>query len=541
MLSSSPAQGSKNHSLDVAGFVSIETLRPLTSPAVLFFLVIALAVGAFWAFPVYDDGYMMMYLREPGVSFAEVNRDRPIPGYLHEILVRAGGNNPALYVSLNAAMWLVLAFQTRALFQNVFPDLKNYGMVVACLTVAPIVVQVQISVLVVAVTVVLFTILGYAAVLLTLKSAETQGPLRMVLLALSLSAAVFLGFACEYSVTAILSGAVVLTGIAVTSDNRLLRKRLLWQSVCLSALTVAGYIVSTRTADLHVRPEVNPATAVARTWQAAVQAGCGALSGLWYATVAAYASVLGGIRLSWNTKSTIVGVLFAILTAILACYCVDRSPPAVVAGGNRIRALFLAIAIVVGLLPVSLMGRWPALADYDSRVRVPVLPIAVALTMYLCLKLVSTSKRTTAVALLGAMMGYATWTTIYTNLRETKIVDALSSVLKPYVESQTRGITVAVIPLTRLQNELNAHVTAKWPADLERRFWMFNAETAAVRLGSRGACNARMTVDEHIRPVIRTGRVSQVLWVEVRRERAPVIHPYCLDASRSGLTRLIGE
>jgi hypothetical protein len=496
----------------------------------LVFVALALAAGAYLAFPVYDDGYMMLFLREPGVDFRHVNRDRPIPGLLHQALVSLGGQHAWFYAGINVVLWLVLALEARALFRRLFPDLKEYGMLGACLTLAPVVVQVQVSSLVVAATVVLFTILSYAAILLCLKSAEQPG---MGYLAGGLALAAAASYSCEYATAALLAGATVLTGIGLSGSEPSLRSRLVVRAGALSAVAVLAYLLFLKTADFAIRPDVDPGAAVGRSWEKVVRAALGSLAGLWYSIVGAYGSALARLAPSWSSKSSLIGFMFALVALGLAVAALPRLASSVARFSGR--TFYLALAILIGLGPAALMGRAPMLTDYESRMRVPILPIAAALTLYLALSLVHPDKRWAPVALLGAAMGYATWTTIYSNVHEVQILNGLGSLLKPYAESKPEGFTVAVVSLPRMQNEMTAHVTSRWPEAFERRFWIYNAETARSRFGTRTDCRATPTIDEQVRPIVRKGPISQILWVELGDAKPASVEPYCLHAPQSEL------
>src|ERR1700676_1531079 len=119
---------------------------------ILFLICLMLAVGAFQVFPLYDDGWFTLMLRESVPNIVAQNmRDRPVMGFLFEKLMGFGSASRLALVVLNAILWLGLAIEATMLFQELFPELKNYSIVAACATLAPIVVQTQLSTVVVSI------------------------------------------------------------------------------------------------------------------------------------------------------------------------------------------------------------------------------------------------------------------------------------------------------------------------------------------------------------------------------------------------------
>ena len=109
--------------------------------AALLLICAALTVGgAFLTFPLYDDGWLALVLRESGRhSLAQNMGDRPVFGFLLEWTASFGAANKYVFVILNAVLWLGFAIESGMLFRKLFPEFKNYAIVAACLTLAPIV------------------------------------------------------------------------------------------------------------------------------------------------------------------------------------------------------------------------------------------------------------------------------------------------------------------------------------------------------------------------------------------------------------------
>ena len=146
------------------------TLSPLQlESAALLLICVTLSVGAFLCFPLYDDGWMALALRESGPRFlAQQMGDRPFFGFLLEQLASFGPANRLVFVILNAVLWLAFAIESLILFRELFPEFKDYSIVAACLTLAPIVLQTQLSTALVVIPANLATIFGYASILVLL-------------------------------------------------------------------------------------------------------------------------------------------------------------------------------------------------------------------------------------------------------------------------------------------------------------------------------------------------------------------------------------
>lgn len=499
--------------------------------AILLLISVTLAVGAFLAFPLYDDGWLTLILRESGRhALFQYMGDRPIFGLLLESIASFGAANKFVFVAINAFLWLVFAFESGLLFRKLFPEFRNYSIVASCLTLAPIVIETQLSTALVVLPANLAAILSYAAILLLLESdhrAEESRPFRLVLAAALAASGVALS---EYGVASNLVGAIILVGTGLICSVRAERRNLSVRAALLCALTAISYVLFAKTANFNARPDVAPAHALQRGMSKWLEIPFDVLSGAWHAVLGAYASALGNITLAWDSKSTILAGLFGILIAVLLCLAVRNTP--VCASNDQSPARFfrrfsvLVFAIFAGLLPFSVMGRATTLSEFGSRFRIPIMPVAAAATVYLALHLVRLSFRWVPVMLLGFVIGYVSWISAYNAVERSRAIAAIQGSVRPYVE-QSAGYTVAVVPFERFETESTANIASTWPVEVEKKLWVIAQEPASLQFGSRRACHPPAALDVNVRGLTRSGKLDQILWVDARPGKPVVVEPYC--------------
>jgi hypothetical protein len=512
--------------------VSSGTATARSSGAAALLLICGtLAVGAFFAFPLYDDGWMALMLREAGPhSLKTFMGDRPVFGVLLQTVARFGAANKFVFVSVDVVLWLAFAVEAGLLFQKLFPELRNYSIVASCLTLAPIVVQTQLCTALVVIPANLATILGYAALLFLLDSDGSEQSARPV----RVGAAVFLASAgvaiSEYGVATNLVGCAVLLGLALSCPAAAERRKLVWRATWLFGLTAIVYVAFAKTANFGQRPDVAPAHALHREVGKWVEIPFDVISGIWHSVVGAYASAFGGFNLAWDSKSTILGAFFGVLIAALFFLAVQNFEPRSWEEDSTprpfARLIVLLAAIAVGLVPFSLMGRATTLGDFGSRFRIPVMPIAAAATLCLVLNFARRHFRWVAVVALGFIVGYASWTSAYTTVKTARSISSLQGVLKPYVK-QTDGITVAAVPFERFETELTANVTSTWPVELEKKMWVIPTDAALQQFGGRLQCRPSNEINVHVRGLSRAGKLVQILWVDAQPGMPARVETYC--------------
>src|ERR1700694_3365321 len=113
--------------------LAVSTTSPLVNRigfTALLIICSVLAAGAFLSFPLYDDGWLALVLRELGPHFlAQHMGDRPVFGFLLEQIASFGSTNRLVFVLLNVVLWLGFAIESGMLFRKLFPELKDYSIV----------------------------------------------------------------------------------------------------------------------------------------------------------------------------------------------------------------------------------------------------------------------------------------------------------------------------------------------------------------------------------------------------------------------------
>jgi hypothetical protein len=505
----------------------------------LFLVSLMLTVGAFLTFPLYDDGWLALMLRESGPgTVVQKMGDRPVMAFFLAKLMSVGSLHKMEFVLLNAALWLVLAVEAKMLFVELFPEFPNYSIVAACATLAPIVVQTQLSTVMVSIPANLASILSYAMVLVLLKAYRRNKPNRLVLLGSAVALAISAVMLSEYGVAANLVGLIILLGTALTPSTGMSRHYKLGAAACLLAVTIAAYFVFTKLADFSGRPDVSPVYMAHHTIFQWTEVPFDVVAGGWHSWIAAYAIELGKITIGWDSKSTIVGVLFGLVIAGLLS--IGTQNPADVSEKERPYSLagrlaFLSLGLLIGLLPFKAMSRPTTLLEYGSRFRIPILPLAAVLTVALALSLVRAKVRWVPVAVLGLIIGYTSWTFTYEAVKNHRLIGQYGHALAPYV-LRTAGNTVAIVPVDRFESELTATVTVGWPLELERKFWVVGETPAVLMFGNRNECREDAVLEVHMRGLSRSGKIDKLLWIEAHPGRPTLIEPYCRSSNSSSVS-----
>ena len=207
----------------------------------------------------------------------------------------------------------------------------------------------------------------------------------------------------------------------------------------------------------------------------------------------------------------------------------------------------LGAAILLGILPVVLMGRTIGNQESGSRVLLPVLPVAACLTAYLLLCALPRRGGWILIASCGFLAGYFITHDSLSRIAERKQVSRWAATLEEFVPDRPGGMCIAVFdpdgfePETEaLDYELTARLIQRWPKAKQDHFWA----TVRWRRGwpwsdtpeasDMAEVFARLQNFHHGRlSTIHNGTVEQILWVhikddgslEIRRQRSPSAKP----------------
>jgi hypothetical protein len=505
-------------------FVPAPTVAPgsLLLPAVL--LAAPLAYGAYRAFPLYDDGWLALLLKEHGAGIVTSTMpDRPLYALLMKALLFAGSGQKAVLVAFTLSLWIALAYASGLLWARIHPELARYAPAVASLVIAPIVATCQMTTIVTSLQILPPLLLSLATLLLW-KYREEGGTSRLAgAFCLAVSGALF----SEYGIPAAAASTVLLLPEAIFPVEPLARKRSRQAVLALVGAAVLGYGVFLAMSDIRYRPSVNPALASATVARNPVAPVLNVLNGTWRAMLGAYASAFGQISAFWDSKSTLAAVAFAMLSALCVLWaCRSKSGPG---RDVRIGAMDIGsaiLAIMVGLAPVAVMGRSTHLMGFGSRFLIPILPVAAIATMCILLRIFRADSRWLAIGALGFLCGDATVLSVNSILHEHALMTKIGQAMRPYVAAHPEN-TVAVVNRRGMDYEFTAKAAAAWSAGESTRFWLLDADKGARELGPRDACHQPLTFTEIQREVKREGPLAQALWVETHDFNIATIEPYC--------------
>jgi hypothetical protein len=251
----------------------------------------AVAYGAWTGFPVFDDAYMVLFLREAGVAALEAqHRHRPLFGLLLKWSTTLFGLARGPYVAMAAGCWALLAWQTSRLARRLRPAEPHLGLLAALLVLSPILVTTQYTTATTVLPANIPVSLCLAALLIGLRDDSRSDRARLFGAAALAAVAVVLS---EYGIAAA-AACVALLAVG--------RRYRAGAAVFLGA--AAGYLVFRAQADLSVRAKQMPSAQLGILLGHPQLALLRFLEGLWRCFVGAWASAAGNVRFSLSDRST---------------------------------------------------------------------------------------------------------------------------------------------------------------------------------------------------------------------------------------------
>jgi hypothetical protein len=233
----------------------------------------------------------------------------------------------------------------------------------------------------------------------------------------------------------------------------------------------------------------------------------------WQSLMGAYAESLGYLsQLSMNNRYTLVSmVLGAVLALLLYAACRPSEAP-------KWKELSIPfVALLVGILPVCLMYRIPY-PDLETRFFLPVIPLASALFVVLLAK--AFKDKLLPAVLVGMVCASATGQLVVTSIREQRVLDRYSQVLRQEV-AESPDMVVAVLPTGGPDYAKTGRIVKDWPLDLELKFWAYN-KARADQLGPRNDCKTEPFFRD-VRLVQRSSAEYKVILVNEDSS----LEPYC--------------
>jgi len=534
------------------GFLTPPLSRASASLLALGLICVPLTLGALWAFPLWDDAWLWLLLKENGVGMlAASEADRPVMASVWSLLATS---EPAFWRAsfvAQALLWPTLGLMAALLWTSLFPHLRPYALVVGCITVAPILSKVQLVTANIALASLLSVVLSYGAVLLLLRFVRAGGRAGRAALGVSLPLLGFGILVTEYALPVVMVMVIFCWWYARRAPDPATRGRA-WRALFLSTLMAAvAYAIYFTIADYMARPagsDYKPWYIFTLGTAHLARFPCKLADGIWRSVVGGFVNAMGAVTLS--SKSGVLAAVYGALVAGLLFYGSRHaqhdatSPSRVIMSKQDV--LLLAAALVAGLLPTVAMARipWNPGDGMSSRFELPLLPITAALIVLVSLSLVRPRFWAVPMLLVGFVAGNATFTEGWAAIGERQQLAAVGAALQAYVASK-EGYTVAAVVLPerslgpRRPYELTVRLAATWPQDVRRRFWAFrfgglppisrpDTEAEAI-FGSRGTCTPPREFNWGVRHVRRDGPLDQLLWVRPETDGAIAVEPYCLN------------
>ena len=410
----------------IASWVSwLPHSRAIASMLALVLICVPLTIGAIWAFPIWDDAWFWLLLKENGTGIiAATWIDRPVMGTLWSLLATS---EPAFWHAsfvAQAILWPTLALISALLWTYLFPNLRRYAMVVGCVTVAPIVSKVQMVTANIALAHLLSVVLSYGAFLLLLRFVMADDRFGRAALGLSLP---MLGFAIlltEYALPVVIVMVVFLWSYARRAPDPETRVRA-WRAIFFSTLTAgAAYAIFFIMADFTPRAgTVSPFYIFTLGKAHLARFPFNLVEGIWRSVAGGFVNSMGEVTLT--SKLGMMAAAYGALVAGLLFYG-SRNPQQNARSPSRntigVRdVLPPAVAFVAGLLPTVAMARipWNPADGMSSRFEIPLLPITAALIVLISLSLVRRRFWAVPILLLGFVAGNATFTEVWSAIRRT--------------------------------------------------------------------------------------------------------------------------
>ena len=470
------------------GFQTPPLLRASASVLALVLICVPLTIGAIWAFPIWDDGWNWLFINEIGTgAIWPFWADRPLMGTVWSLLATT---EPAFWraaVVAQALLWPTFGIISAMLWTLLFPHLRQYAMVVGCITVAPIISRVQMVTAAIALQHLLSVVPSYGAFVLLLRFVMADGRFGRAALGLSLPLLGFGILVTEYALPVVMVMVTIFWSYARWAPDPATRARA-YRAIFFSTLAAgAAYAIFFVTADFTPRRGmVSPFYMFTLGTAHLVRLPFNLVQGIWQSLVGGFLHAMGEITL--RSKLGVMAAAYGALVAGLLFYGY-RKPQYVATSPatNTIRSrdvLPLAAAFVAGILPTVAMGRipWNPVDGMSSRLEIPLLPITVALTLVISLSLVRQRFWAVPILLFGFVAGNATFTEVQSAIRERQEMSAMGAALQPYVASKD-GYTVAAVLLPersglgpRRPYEITARLAETWPPELQADFGRFALE-----------------------------------------------------------------
>jgi len=520
--------------------------RHCRAPLALLIVLLPLTRGAIRSFPLYDDAGFQLIVKENGVnSVRAALTNRPVFGWLFQKAILSPYYQLGGFV-LQFVGWALFGMVTMWLWNKLFPELRRYAPLAACLAVAPILVKSQMETWLFVLPVNLAVIPAYAAGLILWRYVEENNHLGYLMLGLSALMTFAGAMLSEYAFLATIASSFFLISLAWPADKA--RRIRVIQSVgALAISALIAHFLFARIADAHptygtvsFAPPVSEIILHLPTYLARV------LRAFWHATVGAYGQALAAAAGQSARENISPGTILYPLAVgcILMFVCWpgkgEQGSPGKATVGifSWGRAAAFALALAATLAPAYLfrpvlMGRDLHLEELGTRVYFVAAPLAVALTLRMLLAILRHRYWFVLPLALGFLAGDAVLKEVSATASAIHTMKQIGPVLEPYVKANP-DLTVVLTPDYYARDvEVTYRASASWPADLSRRLLiLWDGRLPTVMPGHhaiRGEGCAQITsVNRNMDTIIRRGKIGQLLWLQPTPSGGFAVEPYCI-------------
>jgi hypothetical protein len=514
-----------------------------------------LTIGTIWAFPVWDDGWLWLLINEKGTGIIRASEaDRPIMAALWSLLAPS---EPALWRAsfvAQALLWPTFGIMSALLWTYLLPSLRQYAMVVGCVTVAPIISKVQMVAVNIALGHLLCVTLGYGALLLLLRFVIADGRFGGAVLGLGL---LLLGcgiLLMEYALPIVIVMVIFFWSYAWRVPDAATRVRA-WRAIIFSiSIAAVAYGIYFIIADYSARPSgwrYKPSYIFTLGAGYIIYLPFKLAEGIWRSVAGGFLNSMGDITLS--SKLGVMAAAYGALVAGLLFYGSRNAEHKAGSSSNNIPKHYIvapAIALVAGFLPFVAMARipWTPGDGMSSKFELSLLPVTVTVLTVTSLTLVRQRFWAVPILLFGFVAGNTTFMEVWTAIRERQQMSAIGAAILHHVAPE--GYTVAAVVLPerslgpRRDYELTARLSVTWPPEVRRRFWayrfgglppIYRPDTEAEAIfGSRGDCKRPREFKRSIRHLTREGPLNQLLWIKPETDGSISVEPYCIQDGNEG-------
>jgi len=253
-----------------------------------------------------------------------------------------------------------------------------------------------------------------------------------------------------------------------------------------------------------------------------LQAGENLFNDVWQLSFARTLAHLGNLQLQADKQGAFF-LCAGVIAAVGIVWASSRKqaknkmePTPIIAGWRAAAALLLAL--LAGLFPVVVMGRFGNGREVDTRFWLPVLPIAACLTTYLISSLTKQRFTLGILLILSFLCGHTIAKDAYGEVHAARTARSWGRTLHSKMSAEGINVAFIVYDVTdtkkcepiELSYELTARMTERWPTKDRNRFWVW-----AAPLWGNEVPDPPEEIDVKIRGVERKGVVSKYFWLSI--------------------------